>query len=112
MFNQKGFTLIEVLVVCAIVLILASVVGGTVLNTRGATEKRAYEAAQHFITTNSIDVKRVTCAGDSDSDGYGTCAILTTENEKLHLACPTGYFDVKFFGATSCKEVFMSMSMQ
>jgi prepilin-type N-terminal cleavage/methylation domain-containing protein len=108
--NTHGFTLIELMIAVAVVGIIAAIASGFIFNTKGATERRAYESAQHFISTNGIKVKRITCAGDSDSDGYGSCSILTEENEKIMLQCPSGFFD-KWTGAVSCKEVFQTLQM-
>jgi len=103
--GNKGFTLIEVIIVLAILGILLAVVSGGLVNTRGATEARAYEGMSKFLADNSnIQVERKTCAGDSDGDGYGTCTIVTTKGETIRLECPTGYFD-RMTGAESCKDM-------
>jgi hypothetical protein len=60
--------------------------------------------AQNFIEMNDLEVKRLTCAGDSDRDGYGSCVIRTIDGEMISLKCPTDFFAVNMFGATSCKE--------
>jgi len=108
--NEKGFTIVEVLLVAAVVGIFASLIGGVGLNNRGATERRAMVAAKMFISQNGMKVKRITCAGDSGGDGYGTCSVLTSEGEKIFLQCPTGFFDTKLFGATQCKEVYQNFN--
>lgn len=76
-------------------------------NNRGATEARAYDGVHAFIKQNSIQSKRITCAGDSDGNGYGTCTIAATDGEVIALECPTDFIDVNVWGATSCKEVPM-----
>lgn len=96
-----------------IALIALMMVGSSVFmamqNNRGATERRAYETAEMFVSKHKVDVERLTCAGDSDGDGFSTCNILTKANEKIILNCPSDYVDVKFWGATSCKELTMNM---
>jgi len=109
--NEKGFTVIEAIIVFAILLILGTTFGSALLNNRGATERRATELATKFLSQNNIKVKRIICAGDSDANGYGTCSVLTTDNEKMFLQCPTEYFDVNFFGVSQCKEVFYTMNI-
>lgn len=74
-------------------------------NNRGATETRATDNATAFIQKNNIQVKRMTCAGDSNGDGYGTCMVTATDSEQIQLECPTSWVDVNVWRATSCKEV-------
>jgi len=109
--NNKGMTLIEVMVVIVIVAIAGAMVTNVFLNNRGATERRAYQGAANFISMNNITPKRLTCSGDSDSDGYGTCVIMTSDDQRIMLECPTNYFDVNVFGASSCKEVFGDVNL-
>lgn len=104
---QKGFTLIELMVVCVIALIIFSVFSNGILNNRGSTESRAKENAQLFIKENNLEVTRLNCAGDSDNDGYGSCTVVVKDGEKIMLECPAGFFQTNLFGATGCKEVFM-----
>jgi len=108
--NKKGFTLIEFMIVIAICGILAALVSGSILDNRGATEKRAKQAAINFLKENEITYQRMSCAGDSNHDGYGTCNIVTDKGEKIMLNCPTGYFDTKIFGASECKEVYANFN--
>lgn len=108
--NQKGLALVEVLILCAIALLVGLIIAGSIVNNRGATEKRGLANAQIFIGANDIKVKRITCAGDGDNDGYGTCNLVTMEGEKIMLNCPTNYVDVVWYGATSCKEVVKNMN--
>ena len=102
--KQKGYTLIELVTTIIIIIVIALSLFSLVLNNRGVTEQRAYSGAKQFINNNSIAAKRLTCAGDSDGDGYGTCVIVTTDNERIRLSCPTGWLSTKVFGASSCKE--------
>ena len=46
MKHQKGFTVVELLIVIAIIGILAAIVSGAFLNNRGATEDRAKTGAK------------------------------------------------------------------
>lgn len=107
--NTKGFTLIEVLIVLAIVMILAGLVSNTVVNNKGATADRAKKNADLFVANNNMDAMRTSCAGDSNQDGYGTCTVVLRDGKRIQLQCPTDFFDVKFFNATECKEVFQDM---
>jgi prepilin-type N-terminal cleavage/methylation domain-containing protein len=102
--NKNGFSLVELMIVVAVIGIAISIGFGTFINNRGATEKRAYEGAQSFIAENNINADRMTCAGDSDRDGYGTCVIHPNDGKIIVLKCPTDYFQVNWFNATSCKE--------
>lgn len=107
--KQKGFTVVELIsvgVIITVVLVIIASVVLTFMNNRGATETRAVEGANKFISDNGLETKRVTCAGDSDGDGYGACAVTLTDGERIRLECPTNFLDVKLFGASSCKEVF------
>lgn len=81
------------------------------LNGMRATEIRAQENAQTFIEKYSLQVKRMTCGGDSNKDGYGTCNLTLDDGEKISLKCPTGFFDVVLFGAKGCKEEFRNINL-
>lgn len=105
-----GFTIIELMIAIALVGMVGAILTSAVLNNRGATEKRAYIAAQQFIDDNNLDVERRTCAGDSDDDGYGSCALTLRDQRRIRLECPTGFFATSLFGATSCKEIFFDMN--
>lgn len=108
---SKGFTLVELIICIAIVSILATAALGPGCNNRKATEDRAYVAAEKFVAKNKMSVKRLTCAGDSDNDGYGSCTMVTSEGEKIMLKCPTDYFDVNLWGAEDCKEQFTNIQV-
>jgi len=109
---KRGYTLIELLIATAIIAVIASIIATVFIDNRGATESRALENAQKFIADNNIEAKRLTCAGDSDGDGYGTCNLVTASGEKVILNCPTNWGDVNLFGATGCKEIFINMGME
>lgn len=108
--KQKGFTLIELLttifIVAVVGLVITGLISSTFLNNRGWTEERAYKGADTFIRNNALSVQRKTCAGDSDGDGYGTCALVLSDGKRVRLECPTDFWDTKIWGATSCKEKF------
>jgi len=84
-------------------------------NTRIFSEKRAKKNAQRFVDTHKINVKRLTCAGDTVDpkykarDGYGSCALVTNEGEKIMLQCPADFFE-NLLGARSCKEYFITLN--
>ena len=110
--SRSGYTVIEVLVCCVMASIFLTIIMSVFVNNRGSTEERALVAAKQFALDNNIEVKRVTCAGDSDADGYGSCSMLTESGEKIMLQCPSSFTDVKLFGAKGCKEVFFNLNMQ
>lgn len=99
-------------VVVFMVIILALGLFTIFMDNRAATEKRAYLAAQNYVSVNSIKIKRLSCSGDSDRDGNGTCNIVTEEGEKISLQCPTNFIDVNVWGATGCKEVLVNLNFQ
>lgn len=90
----------------AIIGIVVVTISSIFVNNRGATEHRAYDGMKLFIARNNIaDIKRNTCAGDSDGDGYGTCTIVTSQSETITIQCPTDWMDLHVFGVSSCKEI-------
>ena len=114
MKKTQGFTIIELIIACAVISIFLAIFGsaiaGFIFNNAGKTEDSAYAAAEKFITTNNLDVKRKTCAHDSDGDGQATCTIALNDGEKIFLSCPVGIFNT-FMGAESCKEIDTLLQM-
>lgn len=100
--------MIEALIVLAIVLILSMVVGGAFLNTPGQTEERSLENAKAWVQSQNLTAKRLSCAHDSDGDGYASCTLVTQEDEKIYLQCPAGFMQ-EVMGAKSCKEIEMTI---
>lgn len=110
MKKQNGFNLFAMTFIVAIAALVLLTVLGFVFDNPGATEDRAKEHASAWIKENGVsEVKRFSCAHDSDGDGYGTCTIVT-ETEKIFLQCPSSISNV-IFGATACKEVDTLMKM-
>lgn len=105
MQKSKGYSLHDITAVLLIVGGILLAILAYFVNNPAATENRAYDGAKQFIKTNNISSTRLTCARDSDGDGYGGCAVITAEKEKIYLECPTDFLTVVVFGATSCKEV-------
>ena len=103
--SNKGYTLVELLIVVLTVGTIAAVIFGAIANNRGWTEDRAKENAVLFINDNHIAPSRLSCAGDSDQDGYGSCSIVTLAGENIQVQCPTDFISVRIFGATGCKEI-------
>lgn len=86
------------------------------MNVRVLSEKRAEKNARLFVEKNKINVKRLTCAGDTVDpkykvrDGYGSCALVTKEGEKIMLQCPADFLE-NLMGAKSCKEYFLTLNL-
>jgi len=74
------------------------------VNNKSATANRAYDNAELFAIENNISVGRLNCTGDGNGNGYGTCTIVSSTNDKTHLECTSGFIDVKLWKATGCKE--------
>jgi prepilin-type N-terminal cleavage/methylation domain-containing protein len=104
MQKQNGFTLIEAFIVVAIVGILAAIVGGAVLNNPGETESRATENAKRWASNQGVQTRRLSCAHDSDMDGYGSCTIVTNDGERINLQCASGFYQ-QATGSSGCKEI-------
>lgn len=99
--RNKGFTIIEIIVVVAIVGILASFILPVIVGKN--SENYATENMQKFIDANHIEVRRKSCAADRDYDGYGSCTVVTTDGEKIFLQCPSNTLSIS--GANNCKEI-------
>lgn len=109
-FVQRGYGLVELMIVSTIVLIFGAAVLVPFINPPSKTEANAYEAADKFILANQLKVKRKTCGHDSDNDGQATCTIALEDSEKIYLSCPVGIVN-RWMGAESCKEVSEVMMM-
>ena len=103
--SQKGYTLVELMVVLAFIFLGASNITTFFINNMGWTEDRAKENAKLFIAENNLQVSRMSCAGDSDHDGYGSCSVILTNGEGIGLQCPTDFLQTKVFRARGCKEL-------
>jgi hypothetical protein len=107
---------ITLALVSAVVIFLIIFTVNKVLNTRTFSEKRAHKNAVLFVNNNHIDVKRLTCAGDTVDpkykvrDGYGSCSLVTVTGEKIMLQCPTDFLE-NLVGARGCKEFFMTLNI-
>ena len=114
-FYSRGASLIEGLIALAIVALFlfftASAIISTILNSAGSTERRAFEAARHWMAQNNITATRMSCAHDSDGDGYGSCTVVPPGGEKIYLQCVAGFWQ-GFWGARGCKEVETTMKLQ
>lgn len=107
----KGFTLLEVMIVLAIVGIFSLVIAGAVLNNPGATQERATANMQAWAASQGIQPKRASCAHDSDGDGFGSCTVVDQAGEKIHLQCSAGFVG-GLTGANSCKETDARLDFQ
>lgn len=106
MFELKcnGYTMTELTVMLSAVSLLGFMATSLVLDNPGATEKRAAESARLWLTEQRVDLKRLSCAYDSDGDGYGSCTVVTQNDERIFLQCPASWFN-NAMGAHTCKEV-------
>jgi prepilin-type N-terminal cleavage/methylation domain-containing protein len=99
--KQKGFTLIELIVVIAIVMIAGVGIANYFLNSPVHTRGRATESMLQWVSENNIQTIRASCAPDSDTDGYASCTLVTDKGEKIFLQCTSS----AFMNADTCKEV-------
>ena len=104
MRTSKGFTLVALIMVVGVFMLILVAIGGLMINNIKITQERAQKNAELFIMENEITPTRMTCAGDSDKDGQGTCVIVLESGDKIKLLCPTDWFNVEMIGATACKE--------
>lgn len=106
-YSKPRLSMSRLIIPAVFVMVSVAIVYSFAANNRGFTEARAYDNVGTFIAKNNIKTKRMTCAGDSDGDGYGTCTIAATDDEVMTLECPTDWLDVNVWRATSCKEIPM-----
>ena len=84
--------------------VLALLILNLFVNNAGATERRASESAAGWVSKNNVETQRLSCAHDSDGDGYGSCTAVTKTGDKIYLQCVAGFWQ-GFWGASGCKEV-------
>lgn len=90
--KDSGFTLIELMVVIAILSILASVVIGGFSSGSTDGKVNALDNRQAYIDESGInmrEIKRKSCTVDSDYDGWASCTIMMNDGEKIELQCST-----------------------
>ena len=98
----------EMFVIAVIVAIFGIIVAGSaynpVMNSPGATERRVTDNAKVWAKESNVKYSRLSCAYDSDNDGYGSCSLAKKSSEKITLQCPTGWW-TNYTGARQCKEL-------
>lgn len=95
----------KIIVFWGVVLGVAVLIANPALNNRGSTEERAYVGSGLYIAKHDLKPKRLSCSGDSDGDGNGSCMVTLPDNEKIQLQCPTNFIDFYVWRARSCKEI-------
>jgi hypothetical protein len=105
-FSKKEYVIdyTALTVIAFIMLIFVSLGGAIYQSTPGKTLARTEANVTEWVSKHGIQVQRLSCAHDSDSDGYGSCTIVTTSGEKIFLQCVGGWL-TSAFGGRGCKEV-------
>jgi hypothetical protein len=97
--------IIMALAACLAVLICLLIFTPDILfNRPGQTQARAEENAELFIKKAKLTAKRSSCAPDMDGDGYGSCTVVTADNENIQLQCPARFW-TNLTGGVGCKEI-------
>ncbi len=93
MNSKSGFTLVELMIVLAIVGIIAAIVCGNVANCSGATQGNATAAMRGYMTDiyRAPDARIQCVQRDSDGDGYVSCTGAYEDGEgktqTVHVEC-------------------------
>jgi prepilin-type N-terminal cleavage/methylation domain-containing protein len=94
---RKGFTLIELMIVIAILAILGTVVVTSLRGCGRGSKEDAMASAQQYVGEMGWEYVAGTCAGnDSDGDGYISCDLRVRESKgaeyvvEKHLECASG----------------------
>ena len=109
-FNKKGFTLIEMLVVIAIIAVLVSivipVVGDSTAKARAATDAANLRSAKATITIGVMEGKITEGTAQTDMKGYGTAPTAQTPGVgafKFDVAAGTKQVTV-YFGSNKIEH--------
>ena len=84
--KSRGFTLVELLIVVAIIGIIVVLAGGFIFNSCSSSKGTAEDEARKYGVSLGLEVKGVSCTNrDTDGDGYVSCSISYIDNGKISI---------------------------